>query len=99
MCNTYTYITSVYRYGIPIRYTEIYKSSMSSNNAIEGFNSQENEKKARRIWQNRDLFSDGSTYSNAKKHIKWIDPVIYDEVYKESIKGKLNETFLMNMIY
>ena len=84
MCNTYTYITSVYRYGIPIRYTEIYKSSMSSNNAIEGFNSQENEKKAHQVWQNRELFSDGYTYSNAKEHIKWIGPVIFDEVYKKS---------------
>ena len=78
----------------------IYKSNVSCIvGALEGFNSQENEKKARRVWQNRDLFSDGSTYSNAKKHIKWLDPVIYDEVYKESTKGNLNETFLMNMIY
>ena len=72
---------------------------MSTNDAIEGFNAQENEKKARIVWQNRELFSDGSTYSNTKEHIKWIDPVIFDEVYKKSTNGNLNETFLMNMIY
>ena len=81
-------------------YTEIYKSNVSCiDAAIEGFNSQENEKKARQVWQNRRLFRDGSTYSNAKEHIKWIDPVIFDEVYKKSTNGNLTESFLMNMIY
>ena len=67
---------------------------------IEGFTiTSENKIKAQQLWQNRHLFNKGFTYSSIKKHIEWVDPVIYDEIYQESKNNKLTESFLMNMNY
>ena len=67
---------------------------------IEGFNNNfENKIKAHQLWQYRHLFNKEYTYSSIKKHIEWIDPVIYDEIYKETSKNKLTESFLLKVIY
>ncbi len=77
----------------------IYILYNQGSNNIEEFNNQKNKKKSQQLWKNRDLFKQGSTYSNAKNHIEWIDPVIYDDVNKESTKNNLTEAFLINMVY
>jgi hypothetical protein len=68
-------------------------------NKKENFSDQEISYKSRRIYQHKDLFTPGVQYTKIKKHIEWIDPVLYDDVYNLSIKEKLTISNLEKTIY
>lgn len=55
----------------------------------ESFKANELTKKSKEVLEKKDLFKPGAKYGKIKKHIKWVDPVIYDDVYKLSLKEPL----------
>jgi hypothetical protein len=62
-----------------------------TSNRNEGFMSSHQIKmKTTDLYNNRDVFQPGVNYGKVKKRMSWIDPVIYDDVYKESLKNKLS---------
>lgn len=66
----------------------------------EGFSSeQEIKKKARELYRNKEIFKPGVKYYTIKNEMKWIDPIIYDDVYKLSLKEKLSISNLENTLY
>jgi hypothetical protein len=66
----------------------------------EGFSSkQEIKKKAQELYSNKEMFKPGVKYSNIKKEMKWVDPIIYDDVYKLSLKENLSISNLENTLY
>jgi len=58
-------------------------------NNKESFKSSELIKKSKEVLKKKDLFKPGVGYGKIKKHIKWVDPVIYDDIYKLSLKEPL----------
>lgn len=66
----------------------------------EGFSSkQEIENKAQELYSNKGMFKPGAKYSNIKREMKWIDPIIYDDIYKLSLKENLSISNLENTLY
>jgi hypothetical protein len=56
----------------------------------DGFMSQlEIDYKTNDLYKNRDVFKPGVGYGSVKNRIYWVDPVVYDDVYRESLKNKL----------
>jgi hypothetical protein len=71
---------------------------INSENRNEGFlSNQEIKMKANNLYKNRDIFQPGVKYGYVKERINWIDPVIYDDVYKESLKNELSISNLENI--
>jgi hypothetical protein len=68
-------------------------------NKKEKFSDQEIKNKSKHIYQHKDLFTPGVQYTKIKKHIEWIDPIIYNDVYNLSIKEKLSISNLEKTIY
>ena len=61
------------------------------SNKTEGFYSeQEIKKKARELYENKELFLPTSKFRTAKNRIAWIDPVTFTDAYNLSLKNKLN---------
>jgi hypothetical protein len=50
--------------------------------------------KVQELLKKKHIFKPGVTYGFVKTQIEWIDSVIYDEVYKESLKNGITESFL-----
>ena len=42
------------------------------------------------LYKNKNVFKAGVKYGTVKNKMPWIDPVIYDDVYKESLQTNLN---------
>jgi hypothetical protein len=62
-----------------------------SYNSTEGFMSDKEIKlKTRDLYRKKSVFKPGTTYGQVRQSFPWIDPVIYDDVYKESLKNKLS---------
>jgi len=57
----------------------------------EGFMSKSEIKmKTADLYNNKDVFQPGVKYGQVKERMSWVDPVIYDDVYKESLKNELS---------
>jgi hypothetical protein len=68
-------------------------------NRREGFQSDEIlNKKANILYKNKNLFTPQNTYSNIKKQITWIDPVIYNDVFSLSQKEKMSVRDIKNAL-
>jgi hypothetical protein len=68
-------------------------------NRREGFQSDEIlNKKANILYKNKNLFTPQNTYSNIKKQITWIDPVIYNDVFSLSQKEKMSVSDIKNAL-
>lgn len=66
----------------------------------EGFSSeQEIKKKALELYRNKEIFKPGVKYYTIKNEMNWIDPIIYDDVYKLSLKENLSISNLENTLY
>ena len=65
----------------------------------EGFTQKEIKIKAREIHKNKNLFYPGAKYNGIKYSMPWIDPIIYDDVYKLSLKEKLTINNLEKTLY
>lgn len=65
----------------------------------EGFMSKKEIKiKTTELYKNKDIFKSGVRYGQVKKRLSWIDPVVYDDVYKESLKNDLSYSDLEKII-
>jgi hypothetical protein len=58
-------------------------------NKKEGFTSMDLSQKSNEVLQKKYLFKPGTKYSNVKENIPWVDPVIYNDIYKLSLKENL----------
>jgi hypothetical protein len=58
-------------------------------NKKEGFTPMDLSQKSNEVLQKKYLFKPGTKYSNIKENIPWVDPVIYNDIYKLSLKEKL----------
>jgi hypothetical protein len=58
-------------------------------NKKEGFTHMDLSQKSNEVLQKKYLFKPGTKYSNIKENIPWVDPVIYNDIYKLSLKEKL----------
>jgi hypothetical protein len=68
-------------------------------NRREGFQSAEIiNKKANILYKNKNLFTPQNTYSNIKKQITWIDPVIYNDMFSLSQKEKMSVSDIKNTL-
>lgn len=66
----------------------------------EGFSSkQEIKQKSKEIFANKNMFYPGAKYSKIKSNMPWIDPVIYDDVYKLALNKNLSISNLENTLY
>jgi hypothetical protein len=57
-----------------------------------------NKIKVDELYKNKHIFKHGLKYGTAKKIIPWIDPVIYDDLYKESLNNDLSISYIENII-
>lgn len=71
-----------------------------NNDNIEKFtsNKYEVDKFSKIIMERKELFNPQKTYSNAKKIIKWLDPVIYYDLVKLYYKNNFNSTTIKNSL-
>ena len=67
-------------------------------NKKEGFSSIKLNQKYNEILHQKNLFKPGVKYSVVKKNIPWIDPVVYNDVYKLSLKENLTISNLENTL-
>jgi len=66
----------------------------------EGFQSSEEVKrKSAILYKNKDIFKPGVSYTQIKQEISWIDPVVYDKVYKLSLKENLTNSNIEKTFY
>lgn len=65
----------------------------------EGFSQMELKKKANEVYENKYLFTTGAKYTGIKNKIDWVDPVIYNDIYKLSLKEKLTFNNLESTLY
>ena len=66
----------------------------------EGFQSQQEiKKKSHEIYTKRDIFKPNIGFSTIKRQIPWIDPVIYDNVYKLSLRENLTNSNIEKTFY
>ena len=52
----------------------------------EGFSQKELKVNATELFTNKHLFKPNVKYSKIKNNIKWVDPVLYNDIYKLSLK-------------
>jgi hypothetical protein len=71
----------------------------SHSKKIEGFTQKEIKKKAKEIYNNKKLFYPGAKYSGIKYNMPWIDPIIYNDIYKLSLKEQLTINNLESTLY
>ncbi len=64
----------------------------------ENFSDIEINEKATEIYNNRKLFKPGVTYTEIKRKIKWIDPIIYNDIYKLALTNELDISIIKNNI-
>jgi hypothetical protein len=50
------------------------------------------------LYKNKYIFKPGLKYGSAKKIMPWIDPVIYDDLYKESLNNDLSISYIEKII-
>lgn len=50
------------------------------------------------LYKNKHIFKPGLNYGAAKKIMPWIDPVIYDDIYKESLNNDLSISYIEKII-
>ncbi len=62
----------------------------SALNTRECMTDKEIKTRARELYKNKNVFKAGVKYGTVKNKMPWIDPVIYDDVYKESLQADLN---------
>lgn len=70
-----------------------------NKNKKESFSDEEIKKKSHDIYKNKELFVPGVTYSKIKSNITWIDPIMYNDVYKLSLKEPISISNLEKTIY
>jgi hypothetical protein len=69
-------------------------------NKQEGFQSPEViNKQAHILHKNKSLFEPYTKYTDIKKKISWIDPVIYTDMFELSKKNKINIENIKNALY
>lgn len=67
--------------------------------AREGFQSQEEiRKKAANLYEHKDMFIPNVKYNAVKNKIPWIDPVVFDDMYRLSLKKSPTLSELHNLI-
>jgi hypothetical protein len=70
------------------------------SNNTERFSSQsEITSKAKEIYEKKHLFTPDVAYSGIKSKLKWVDPVVFNDIYKLSLKEKLSISNLENTLY
>lgn len=57
----------------------------------EKFTDEELQMKMDDLYDNKSMFDNKGTYSNARKKMSWLDPVLYDIMVKEYKKNKFNK--------
>lgn len=67
-------------------------------NKKEGFSTNDLSQKSNEVLQKKYLFKPGVSYSNVKENLPWVDPVIYNDIYKLSLKEKLTISNLENTL-
>jgi hypothetical protein len=73
---------------------------LTINDKNEKFQSEADiKKKSNELFKFKNMFKPSTSYSSVKKKISWIDPVIYDNVYKLSLREKLTISNLENSFY
>ena len=68
-------------------------------NKTENFSDSEIKSKSRDIYNYKDIFTPGVNYKKVKKKIKWIDPIVYNDVYKLSLTENLSISNLEKTLY
>jgi hypothetical protein len=68
-------------------------------NKKEKFSSEEIKSKSLDIYKNKDVFVPGANYTNVKQTIKWIDPIVYNDVYKLALNEKISISNLEKTLY
>ena len=71
-------------------------------NKKEGFTTADLSQKSNEVLQKKYLFKPGTKYSDVKENIQWVDPVIYNDIYKLALRENLTisnlESTLSNII-
>lgn len=68
-------------------------------NKKEGFSSPNLKQKSNDVLKQKNIFKPGVKYIDVKNKIPWIDPVVYNDVYKLSLKEDLTISNLENTLY
>ncbi len=65
----------------------------------EGFSQKELKVNATELFTNKHLFKPNVKYSKIKQALPWVDPVVYDDIYKLALKETLSISNLENTLY
>ena len=71
---------------------------VSYQNKKEGFTAADLSQKSNEVLKKKYLFKPGTKYSNVKENIHWVDPVIYNDIYKLSLSENLTISNLENTL-
>jgi hypothetical protein len=64
----------------------------------EGFTTKEIEMKSNEIYANKNIFKPNVKYTTVKNKMAWIDPIVYNNIYKLSLKQKLSINNIKNTL-
>jgi hypothetical protein len=65
----------------------------------EKFSQKELKKKVTEVYDKKYLFTSGINYTGVKNRIEWVDPIIYNDIYKLSLKENLTINNLESVLY
>lgn len=76
----------------------VYKNAISKERLTSKPNPEQLEQMSNLIMDNSNLFDEGSSFRKAKKKIKWIDVIIYEDMRKLKRNNQFNKISIMNSI-
>ena len=64
----------------------------------EGFTTKEIERKSKEIYFNKNIFKPNVKYATVKNKMSWVDPIVYNSIYKLSLNQKLSINNIKNTL-